>query len=124
MDFPSDLLVEASHASTEPATPVPDEQRATILSILGDDTSRSILEAADEPMTAKELIEECDLPRSTVYRKLDQLASTPLMVETTRPRVYGKHPEQYQRRPCSIQIRLPPTGPLELQLSCESAPTR
>lgn len=128
MEFPSDLLVEAPARSTAPPSgvtedhaPITEEQRIAILSILGDDTSREILETAERPMTAKELIETCSLPRSTVYRKLDRLASTPLMEETTRPRVYGKHPEQYQRRPCSIRIHVPPTGALEVAVVEEPA---
>jgi len=80
----------------------------TILSILSDEACRAILLAADTPRTAKELAESCDLPISTVYRKLDRIEATPLLEETTRVRLYGKHPQQYERRGDRVQLRLPP----------------
>lgn len=78
-----------------------------VLSVLSDDASRSLLCATDEPSTAKELSGECDLPLSTVYRKLEYLASTPLIEETTRPRLHGKHPQQYHRTFQTLVVRVP-----------------
>lgn len=95
------------------------EASSSILSVLDDDACRSILAAADEPMTAKELAKACELPLSSVYRKLDRLANTPLMEETTRPRVRGKHPEQYQRRISSIVIRFPSQDSFDVAVSVQ-----
>jgi len=99
---------DASRPDTEWTQVPPDGSCEAILSILSDEGCRAILSAADVPRTAKELAEACDLPISTVYRKLDRIESTPLLEESTRVRLYGKHPQQYQRRGDRIQLRLPP----------------
>ena len=52
-----------------------------ILDALSSETNRKILAALNRPMTAAELVEECDLATSTVYRKLDRLSDTGLVEE-------------------------------------------
>ncbi|MFB6108381.1 MAG: helix-turn-helix domain-containing protein [Haloplanus sp.] len=71
------------------------EADTSVLTLLSNESARSILCAANDPSTAKELAEQCGLPLSTVYRKLDQLVNTSLIEETTRVAGYGKHPQQY-----------------------------
>lgn len=68
----------------------------TVLDALDDETARVILEALREPMTAGEVAEECDLPRSSVYRKLGRLAEASLLEEETRLRADGHHTVQYR----------------------------
>ncbi len=69
-----------------------DEQ---VLSALGDDPSRAILEALSEPMTANELATECDIPLSTMYRKLERLSEAGLVSESTAIRASGQHTTRY-----------------------------
>ncbi|MFB6165660.1 MAG: helix-turn-helix domain-containing protein [Haloarculaceae archaeon] len=76
----------------------------TVVDALGDPTCRALLRAADTPETAKELAVDCDLPLSTVYRKLDLLADTPLVEQSTRPRLRGKHPSQYRRAVDTVRV--------------------
>jgi predicted transcriptional regulator len=87
------------------------ETCSAILAALGDEDCRSIICAADEPLTARELARTCDIPLSTVYRKLEQLENTPLLESTTRARLRGKHPQQYQRPTDHVQIDIDMPAP-------------
>jgi len=62
--------LKAAAAEEKPARP----DCETVLTALDDSDCRALLEAtADGALTAAELIDRCDVPRSTTYRKLDQL---------------------------------------------------
>lgn len=52
-----------------------------LLDALSDETSRQILSALTEPTTAADLAEDCEIPSSTVYRKLDVLTRAGLVTE-------------------------------------------
>lgn len=52
-----------------------------ILDALSVETNRRILSALDEPMTAADLVEVCEISSSTVYRKLDLLSKVGLVEE-------------------------------------------
>lgn len=69
------------------------------LTVLDDANCRAVLEAtSDDPLSANELSESCDIPLSTVYRKLDLLTEAGLLREGTRIRRSGKHTSEYSRR--------------------------
>lgn len=55
-----------------------------ICDTLGDADCRLIAARLDEPMTASEVAERCDVPLSTTYRKLDRLTEVGLVAEGTR----------------------------------------
>ena len=104
----SDVREGESYSSVTVTVPIVlDAATTDVLTLLSDDAARSILCAADEPLTAKELAEECGVPLSTVYRKLEPLVDTSLMEETTRVKVYGKHPQQYRRRFETLRVHVP-----------------
>jgi len=67
-----------------------------ILNSLGDEPTRQIIEALAEPMTANELSEACDIPLSTMYRKLDTLSDASLITESTQIRQGGQHTTRYE----------------------------
>lgn len=70
----------------------------TVLVTLDDPACRTLLEAmATEALTASELIERCDVPRSTAYRKLGQLTEAGLVEEHIRVDPNGKHASEYRR---------------------------
>ena len=69
----------------------------TVLDTLGDESTRAIIEALSEPMTANELSEACDIPLSTMYRKLDRLTETDLVRESTEIRESGQPTTRYAR---------------------------
>lgn len=67
-----------------------------VLSALEDPDCRRILAiVASTAATAPELIEQCDLPSSTAYRKLELLNDADLLEERTRIRADGNHVSEY-----------------------------
>ncbi|CQR51039.1 MULTISPECIES: winged helix-turn-helix domain-containing protein [Haloferax] len=69
---------------------------SSALSALSDGDSRRILAACDEaPRTAQECAELCDVPLSSVYRKLDQLTEASLLDERLRIQTAAHHPREF-----------------------------
>jgi len=66
-----------------------------VLNALEDKDCRTIVRALDEPMTASEVSERCDIPTSTTYRKLDLLSDASLLAEGTEVRSDGHHATLY-----------------------------
>lgn len=82
-----------------------------VLSVLDDPDCRRILAAiTSSPATASELIEGCDLPSSTAYRKLDRLTEANLIEERTRLRTDGNHVSEYVCSVSAITLELSPDG--------------
>ncbi|MES3517035.1 MAG: helix-turn-helix domain-containing protein [Natronomonas sp.] len=74
-----------------------DPDLESVLGALYDEDCRTIIESLEEPMTARDLNERCDIPRSTLYRKLDQLSEATLLSEGTEIREDGSHASRYER---------------------------
>ncbi|WP_066413409.1 ArsR/SmtB family transcription factor [Halorubrum aethiopicum] len=68
---------------------------AEVLDALADEAARRIVAALSEPKTASELSEECDVPLSTTYRKLEKLTDASLLNESTDIRRDGQHTTRY-----------------------------
>lgn len=68
-----------------------------ILYILDDDDCRSIIRALEEPMTANELVNACDISFSTLYRKLDLLTESSLIEEEIVIRTDGQNTTRFVR---------------------------
>ncbi|WP_418285937.1 ArsR/SmtB family transcription factor [Halorubrum sp. DTA46] len=66
-----------------------------VLDALADDAARRIVAALSEPKTASDLSEECDIPLSTTYRKLELLTDASLLEESTDIRRDGQHTTRY-----------------------------
>ncbi|MFB6085493.1 MAG: helix-turn-helix domain-containing protein [Halodesulfurarchaeum sp.] len=73
---------------------IPDSQ--AVFDALEDGDCRRIIEHLEEPRTAKELSEDCELPLSTTYRKLDILTDASLLSERTVIQSDGHHTTQYE----------------------------
>lgn len=67
-----------------------------VLDALDDPDCRTIIGHAEEPMTAKELSEVCEIPLSTLYRKLDLLTDASLLDERVEIRADGQHTSRYE----------------------------
>lgn len=67
----------------------------TILSALDDPDCREIIRYLEEPMTVAELAQTCDIPQSTLYRKLELLTEATLLEETAEIRRDGHHASKY-----------------------------
>ncbi len=67
-----------------------------VLDALDDPDCRIIIEHLEKPMTAGEVSEECDIPMSTTYRKLDLLSEAKLLAEGVEVRQDGHHATRYR----------------------------
>ena len=77
-----------------------------VLDALEDADCRRIIEHLETPMTAKELSEDCDMPLSTTYRKLDLLTDASLLSERTVIQSDGHHTTQYEIAFERVEIEL------------------
>lgn len=80
--------------------PAPDQHvdAQAVLAALDDDACLAILEAtSDESLTATELSEQCDIPMSTAYRKVEKLTDADLVEERVRINTSGKHATEYRK---------------------------
>lgn len=84
--------MERERATSEDDPPLQD-----VLAALDDSSCRAILRETDEPMTANELVDVCDIPRSTLYRKLDRLSAASLVREVVEVHPEGGRVTRYER---------------------------
>lgn len=68
-----------------------------VVGALDDTDCRTILRRLDEPHSAAEVTAETDIPRSTVYEKLESLRDAGLVREFTEIRRDGSHTANYER---------------------------
>ena len=80
-----------------PAVTSDDADEQAVFEALADPDCRGILATLDDPMTAGEVADECDLPQTTCYRKLEQLSDATLVDERTEIRADGHHATAYVR---------------------------
>ena len=77
----------------DPAAPGVD----AVCRALADEECRCIFAALDVPMTAPEVANDCDLPQTTTYRKLEHLHDAELVAERPAVRRDGHHATAYVR---------------------------
>jgi len=68
---------------------------AEICAALDDPDCREIIQNLEEPLTASELSSRCEIPQSTLYRKLEVLTDATLLEESTAIRRDGHHASKY-----------------------------
>lgn len=88
-----------------------------ILSALSDDDAVEMIAALDRPKTASQISEECDIPLSTTYRKLERLTRADLLQESTEIRRDGQHTTLYSVAFESVIIELDDQNELDVDLS-------
>lgn len=88
-----------------------------VLDALSDPDCRDIIESIDEPMTAGELSESCDIPQSTAYRKLDLLSDATLLEEQTEIRSDGRHTTRYEVAFEDVTVGVEDDRTLELEIT-------
>ena len=81
-----------------------DEQ--AVFEALADPECRTILERLTEPMTAQEIIDACELPQTSCYRKLDHLVAADLVEKRTNVRTDGHHTTAYVRNCSGVFVAL------------------
>lgn len=77
-----------------------------VLDSLDDPDCRSIVEELDEPMTASELAEACDIPLSTTYRKLELLTEASLLDERIEINTTSQNTTRYELAFDEVRIGL------------------
>lgn len=84
-------LTQYSPSSDTEQVVCADDRIDQLVSALNDTKSRRILsETAQEALSADEISGRCDIPLSTVYRKLEQLVDAGMLVERVR---LSSHPD-------------------------------
>ncbi|GGN22606.1 ArsR/SmtB family transcription factor [Halarchaeum nitratireducens] len=89
---------------------------ARVLDALNDADCRAFLDALEEPMTANELSEACDVPLSTTYRKLELLTDATLVDEETEVRSDGRHRSRYRAAFDSLEVAFDDDHDLDLDV--------
>lgn len=88
-----------------------------VLDALGDPDCRTIVQRLEEPMTAQEISEACEIPLSTTYRKLELLTEADLLVEQTEIRADGHHTTRYAPGFEAVEFTLDEDRQLEVELA-------
>jgi DNA-binding transcriptional ArsR family regulator len=89
----------------------------TVLDALDDADAREIIRTIEEPATASEVSERCDIPLSTTYRKLELLTEAGLLVEGTEIRSDGHHTTTYTVAFKDVQIALTESREFEVEIT-------
>jgi DNA-binding transcriptional ArsR family regulator len=93
-------------ALTQSQTPA-DVDSIAVLDALNDGVCRRILAACDEtPRTAQECAAACDVPLSTVYRKLGTLTDAALLDEGVRVDAERNFPHEFTTRFDTLSVSL------------------
>lgn len=87
-----------------------------VLDALDDPDCRAILRETIEPMTANELVTACDIPRSTLYRKLELLSSASLVVEQETINPGGGRVTHYKQSFDDVIITMDDTGEFSVSI--------
>lgn len=82
------------------------EMLQAVLDAVDDPAARTIITHLEEPMTAQQLLDACDIPQSTLYRKLDLLSEASLITELPSIRSDGRHTTRYRVEFETIQFQL------------------
>lgn len=91
-----------------------------ILSLLGDEHVQTILSVTSEqPMSASELSDMCNVSPATIYRRLEQLVEYNLVSEQTEIAADGNHFKKYEATVGHIDVRLDQG---EFKVNVRSAP--
>lgn len=93
-----------------------------VLDALDDADCRAVLRETTEPMTATELSEACDIPRSTLYRKLDLLSEAELVREQVSINPGGGRSTRYERDFDGVTISMDDDG--EFGVSVDRPPRK
>lgn len=87
-----------------------------VLDALDDPACRTIVRELNRPKTASELSEECDIPLSTTYRKLDLLTEASLLEEQTEIRGDGHHTTRYVLDVEAVELTLDDSREFEVEI--------
>lgn len=82
-----------------------------LLNTLGNSSSRAILrEAANEARTVDELFDACDISRTTIYRRINELIELGLLEESMRFTEGNQQCREFQTTDSQIMLRVDSDG--------------
>lgn len=90
--------------------------KETVLEALGDPDCQSILSETTEPMTANELEDACEIPQSTLYRKLELLSDASLVQERDTINPKGGRVTYYERAFTDVKISMDDDGDFSIAI--------
>lgn len=94
-----------------------DDKLKALLLAIDDGDCREILRAVEEePKAVKEVSEECEIPLSTAYRKVNRLHEAGLVEEKVRLSGSGNHTNVYEENFDGALITLGADGDFEVEL--------
>lgn len=103
--------------TTETVQVTDEDDIAALFDSLNDPDACAIVRTLDDtPLSAKEISDRCNLPLSTTYRKINQLARIGLLDERTQISRTGKHTSKYHTSVETISVTIADDG-FELRLS-------
>lgn len=91
-----------------------------VLDALDDPDCHAVLAQLDHPKTASELSETCDIPESTMYRKLALLSDASLVEEQIEIRPDGRHTTRYVLNFDEVRISLDDDCSIDLAIKRRS----
>lgn len=116
-DERSDAVDERSsttRATSERATiadPSPDVATDDLLALLGDEYACDILRTIeDDPMPARAIVEQRDMSRPTVYRRLELLTDAGIVAARMRPDSDGHHRQEFHLVVDEIELQVGADG--------------
>jgi predicted transcriptional regulator len=93
-----------------------------LLDALDDPDCRAVLEVTGaEPLSAQDIVERCEIPSSTAYRKIEKLVDLGLLRKGIRIRSSGKHASEYRRCIEGIELSIDEDGSELRVVGCELA---
>jgi len=114
-------LTQYSPSSDTEQVVCADDQIDQLVSALNDTKSRRILsETTREALSAHEISGQCDIPISTVYRKLEQLVDAGMLVERVRLSSHPDYTREYLLDVTAINVDIGGESGLSLVLSRRS----
>ena len=99
--------------------PTADPELQTVLETLADVECRTILAELDHPQSVREVAEQCELPQTTAYRKIEFLSEAGLVREDTELRNDGHHVSTYERAVTGVVVGLEGDDGFEFELADE-----
>lgn len=99
----------ATSASSDDGTP--DVAADELLELLGDEYACEILRAlGDGPLPARDIIDDHDMSRPTVYRRLDRLTEAGIVEARLRPARDGHHRQEFRLAVDEVEFEVGTNG--------------
>lgn len=100
------------------ADPADSRQASDVLTAIADPDCRAILAAsAERSVSVADVVDECDIPTATAYRKVNMLADAGLLDERIQIRPYGRNEREYSLRVDTVHVQLAADGPPEARVT-------